>query len=103
VAHMRCRIDGIVDGGRGGGLVDEGHGLVAACVCDAYVDRDYWDGRGLFCPKRRSGVDGGSGDEGVSGGRGGTVPPYLTFFGSQTFGYVVPDYEGDDNRVVEGS
>ena len=47
------------------------HFLVVAQVQAAHVHRNYWQTRNkLFCP-----LDS-------------TIPPYLTFYGSQTFGYV---------------
>ncbi|KAL7565479.1 hypothetical protein ACA910_012218 [Epithemia clementina (nom. ined.)] len=47
------------------------HSLVLAQVETAYVHSHYWDGqKKLFRPQNQH------------------VPPYLTFFGSQTFGYV---------------
>ena len=52
-------------------LVDDEHYLVSATVVDAYCHGDYWDKeKNLFRPSTTS------------------APPYLTFFGSQTFGYV---------------
>lgn len=53
--------------------IDSEHILVLAEVTQAYVHSKYWDSKKkLFRP--------------VPG-----VPPYLTFFGSQTFGYVVSE------------
>ncbi|KAL9181959.1 hypothetical protein ACHAXT_012302 [Thalassiosira profunda] len=52
-------------------IIDEEHLLVMAEVIDAYVQESYWDGEKLlFRPLSRD------------------VPPFLTFFGSQTFGHV---------------
>jgi len=52
--------------------IDHEHLLVMAEVIDAYVHPSYWDvNKLLFRPLSTD------------------VPPYLTFFGSQTFGYVM--------------
>ena len=52
-------------------VIDDDHLLIMAEITDAYVHRSYWDTKKLiFRPL------------------GGDVPPYLTFFGSQTFGYM---------------
>ena len=96
VAHMRCRVcallgpnssdnhddatknDSSADTGQS--VADEDHLLIMAEVVDAYVHSSYWDStKLLFRPMSKEG--------------GQTVPPYLTFFGSQTFGYVVPSHE----------
>ena len=49
-----------------------GHWLVRAEMSEAYVQRRYWNGKQL-CP------------------RDATVPPFLTFLGSQRFGFVVAE------------
>jgi flavin reductase (DIM6/NTAB) family NADH-FMN oxidoreductase RutF len=68
IAHIYCKIDEVFDGG--GAIVDDEHYLVAATIVDAYVRNDYFDTtKNLFCPCE--GAD-----------------PFLTFLGSQTFGYV---------------
>jgi len=52
-------------------IVDDDHLLIMAEVTDAYVHSSYWDDKKqLFRPISSA------------------VPPYLKFFGSQTFGYV---------------
>ena len=52
-------------------IIDDDHLLVMAEVIDAYVHRSYWNEKKLlFQPLLAD------------------VPPYLTFLGSQTFGYV---------------
>mmetsp|Transcript_25623 Transcript_25623/g.74129 ORF Transcript_25623/g.74129 Transcript_25623/m.74129 type:complete len:288 (+) Transcript_25623:181-1044(+) len=71
-AHIHCRTSAIVDE-PATGIVDEEqqHHLVMAEVIDARVDSSYWDAaKRQFRPMRED------------------VPPYLTFFGAQTFGYV---------------
>ena len=53
--------------------IDDDHILIIAQVIDAYVQPSYWDCKKLiFCPQ----------------GTEAEAPPYMTFFGSQTFGYV---------------
>ena len=94
VAHLRCRVYALLgpqssdnldatnekESGANASMrpaVDEDHLLIMAQVVDAYVHSSYWDpNKLLFRPVRKEGDQ--------------TVPPYLTFFGSQTFGYVVP-------------
>jgi flavin reductase (DIM6/NTAB) family NADH-FMN oxidoreductase RutF len=66
VAHMACHAVRVTV------CADEDHYLVAAQIDLAFVRTDYWDiAHNLFRPAAT------------------TVPPYLTFFGSQTFGYVM--------------
>jgi flavin reductase (DIM6/NTAB) family NADH-FMN oxidoreductase RutF len=73
VAHLHCRTYGVtatpaLDPSYS---IDGKHLLVLAEVIDAYVQPPYWDSKKLlFCPQATE------------------VPPYLTFFGTQTFGYV---------------
>ena len=60
--------------------MDEDHSLISADVTDAsYVRRDYWnEDKKQFQPTKEQ--------------RGGTnvfPPPYMDFFGSQSFGYIV--------------
>lgn len=90
VAHLKCRtcaiigtadkIDGsIMENSDGQNVcdnshtaaIDHNHLLVMAEVTDAYVHQSYWDNKKLLFRPLSS-----------------DVPPYLTFFGSQTFGYV---------------
>jgi hypothetical protein len=79
VAHIQCRIlsiqtaDSMInDQSTMSETVDNDHMLVFGQIIKAYVHEEYWDTtKNLFRP------------------RNDTVPPYLTFFGSQTFGYVV--------------
>ena len=77
VAHLHCRTCDVMN-------TDQNHEhlLLSAEVVDAYVEPSYWDTeKQLFCPQKPD------------------VPPYLTFFGSQTFGYVTApaekEYESD--------
>jgi flavin reductase (DIM6/NTAB) family NADH-FMN oxidoreductase RutF len=70
VAHLQCRVTNMYtnDGER-----DADHRLVLAQVERAWVRDDYWNkDKNLFIPLTE------------------TTSPYLTFLGSQTFGYVVP-------------
>lgn len=69
-AHMHCRTYAVVDE-PATGIIDEDHHLVMAEIIDAYVDELYWDAtKKQFRPTTED------------------APPYLTFFGAQTFGYV---------------
>lgn len=71
VAHIACSIVQVLDSAS-----EQDHFLVQAQIEAAYVDSRYWDTtKNLFRPKDVS------------------TPPYLTFFGSQTFGYVVCENE----------
>jgi flavin reductase (DIM6/NTAB) family NADH-FMN oxidoreductase RutF len=62
VAHLVCRVESIQE--------EAGHLLVRAQLKQAWVRKDYWDGK-TFVAQRED------------------VPPYLTFLGSQRFGYVL--------------
>lgn len=90
VAHLRCRTYAVIGPHPSDSLgemsnnandtrrpsIDDDHLLIMAEVIDAYVHPSYWDPtKLLFCPQQNEGEE--------------TVSPYLTFFGSQTFGYVV--------------
>lgn len=76
VAHLHCRTYGVVLNSpleHQSHSVDEDHWIILAEVIDAYVQPSYWDSNKLlFCPQ----------------GNETEVPPCLTFFGSQTLGYV---------------
>lgn len=95
VAHLRCRVYALLGSQFSDNLdatnekkessantstqptIDDDHLLIMAEVFDAYVNSSYWDStKLLFRPMTTEGEQ--------------TVPPYMTFFGSQTFGYVVP-------------
>ena len=89
VAHLHCRVynsmknDDSSDNNNNDNdssninhndIIDQGHILILAEVIDAYCRSDYWDPiKKLFRPIHPE------------------APPYLTFFGSQSFGYVVAD------------
>lgn len=90
VAHLRCRTYAVIGPHPSDNLgemsnnanstkrpsIDDDHLLIMAEVIDAYVHPSYWNPtKLLFCPQQREGEE--------------AVSPYLTFFGSQTFGYVV--------------
>jgi flavin reductase (DIM6/NTAB) family NADH-FMN oxidoreductase RutF len=65
VAHMVCRVQQILDT-----TYNDDHWLVVAQIEAASVHPSYWDAaKNLFRPL--------------------CAPPYLSFFGSQTFGYVM--------------
>jgi len=69
VARMVCRVNRILEG-----AIDSEHLLVLAVTHRALVRTDYWDQeKVLFRPMLAD------------------TAPYLTFFGSQTFGYVVSE------------
>mmetsp|Transcript_20452 Transcript_20452/g.30135 ORF Transcript_20452/g.30135 Transcript_20452/m.30135 type:complete len:290 (-) Transcript_20452:25-894(-) len=80
VAHLVCKTYRIVDG-KDGNAIDDDHHLILAEVKEAYVQRDYWnEGKNQFQPMTKK-IE-----------RGESQPaPYLTFLGSQRFGYVVPN------------
>jgi flavin reductase (DIM6/NTAB) family NADH-FMN oxidoreductase RutF len=71
-AHMLCRTYAVLDDEpAAGGVIDEEHHLIVAEIVDAHVDASYWDTtKKQFRPMKED------------------APPYLTFFGAQTFGYV---------------
>ena len=70
VAHLECIVRDIVDNAE---WIDASHYVVFAKVTSAYVHPKYWNvSKKLFQPSQG-------------------YPPYLTFFGSQTFGYVSPN------------
>ena len=73
VAHMRCRTISVMTGNENDNdFIDNEHYLVSAEIIDAYVHPNYWDEKKhQFRPLSEN------------------VPPYLTFYGAQTFGYVV--------------
>jgi flavin reductase (DIM6/NTAB) family NADH-FMN oxidoreductase RutF len=65
-AHLRCVVNKIDPDSNGG------HNLLHCTIEEAFVKKEYWDGKN-FAPTNAN------------------VPPYLTFFGSQRFGYVTTD------------
>lgn len=72
VAHLQCKAYNIIQES----LIDDNHLLILAEVTRAYVKPSYWcSDKNLFRPTAK-------------------VPPYLTFFGSQTFGYVSSEHCG---------
>lgn len=83
VAHLKCAIHHIASEHEK--FVDNEHNLIIADVIEAYVHCDYWDGtKNQFFPQQR----GGSDNETTRPSSSSLPPPYLTFFGSQKFGYV---------------
>ena len=67
IAHLHCRVYSMMQGP----VIDDAHYLVFGEVVRAFVHSSYWDSaKCLFRPNDAS-------------------RPYLTFFGSQTFGYIV--------------
>lgn len=76
VAHLHCRIHRILHDDN---LIDSEHYLVLADVKRACVHADYWNGDKNIFQSRLPGF-----------------PPYLTFFGSQTFGYAHPAWAEAD-------
>ena len=87
VAHIKCRVNGIVEETNtidpGGDGLDEDHHLILAEVTNAHVKKDYWDEK----KKQFRPIAQKCGDNEAQL----HPPPYLTFFGSQSFGYVVTD------------
>ena len=97
VAHLRCRVYALLGPQFSDNLdatnkkkessantstqptIDDDHFLIMAEVLDAYVNSSYWDSTKLLFRPMTTKTEGEQ-----------TVPPYLTFFGSQTLGYVVP-------------
>jgi hypothetical protein len=113
-AKRACRISSLSSAG------DNDHDLVFASVVRAYVHPSYWDSqRNLFYPQQLEATR-GKNDESISqesafAASGGTEeatpvasgaaadlllcpPPYLSFFGSQMFGHVVPFHESNGNK-----
>lgn len=75
VAHLKCCTYRIVDG-KDGSAIDEDHHLILCEVRAAFVQSQYWnEEKKRFQPKCKD------------------VSPYLTFFGSQAFGYVVSEHD----------
>lgn len=67
VAHLKCKVYQIITDP----VIDEDHSLILAQVEAAFVHMDYWNAaKNLFQPQSAD------------------TPTYLTFLGSQTFGYV---------------
>ena len=67
IAHLQCKATRFMEQ-----VVDDDHDLVLAHIVKAFVKTFYWNARqNLFQPQQDD------------------LPPYLTFFGSQTFGHVV--------------
>lgn len=78
VCHIVCKVRAMEE-------VD-GHWLVRAEMAEAFIHRRYWNGKQLC-------------------GRDASVPPFLTFLGSQRFGYVVSEplsvSDSDDGEEEE--
>jgi hypothetical protein len=64
VCHIVCKVRAMEE--------EDGHWLVRAEMTEAFIQRSYWNGKQL-CGRDRS------------------VAPFLTFLGSQRFGYVVAE------------
>lgn len=60
------------------------HHILECEILKGYVKSSHWDKKGQLKP-------------GACGA--GTAPPYLTFFGSQTFGYVLPHLPGSPQQT----
>lgn len=80
MCHIVCKVRSMTE--------EEGHWLVQAEMTEAFVRRSYWNGKQL-CARDPS------------------VPPFLTFLGSQRFGYVVseptddPATQSDDGAAAD--
>ena len=84
VAHLKCIIYDVpsFNNKEQQLLIDDEHNLIMAEVVEAYVRNDYWNqDKKQFCPQIQPTLHCRS--DGFY-----CPPPYLTFFGSQTFGYV---------------
>jgi len=80
-AHLKCHTYNIVSAPEH--VIDENHHLVMAEVTSAFVHSSYWDSsKNQFRPMSRD------------------VSPYLTFFGSQKFGYICDQSQVDHDRSV---
>ena len=83
VAHMVCQIYNIPSLNHNNNddsstIIDEDHDLILCEIIDAYVNCDYWDEtKKQFIPQNDSD------DDAIP-----IPPPYLTFLGSQRFGYI---------------
>mmetsp|Transcript_16093 Transcript_16093/g.39413 ORF Transcript_16093/g.39413 Transcript_16093/m.39413 type:complete len:391 (+) Transcript_16093:45-1217(+) len=106
--HQSMHCDDSIDKGESSNEQDQTqeqmHYVFLAKLVDAYCQEQYWDSnKSLFCAKeevkgRPNGVNADQGGESEttkpsqshSGSSLSTVPPYLTFLGSQTFGQVLP-------------
>lgn len=74
VAHLRCVQIRTIE-------ADGDHFLIMAQITQAFVREDYWDGK-CFAPTHPS------------------ARPFLTFFGSQRFGYVFAEREPFAQRLI---
>lgn len=73
VAHMTCSSYKLIES-----VIDSDHLLILATITAAHVHPSYWDAtKNRFRPER-------------------DAPPYLTFFGSQEFGYIVNEDSGNE-------
>jgi flavin reductase (DIM6/NTAB) family NADH-FMN oxidoreductase RutF len=78
VAHLHCRTYMIHNDDH----VDRNHHIIYAQVIDAFCRSSYWNSeKKLFCPKPGKN-------------------PYLTFLGSQTFGYIVASTENSPEEAT---
>ena len=103
VAHLKCTINDIPSL-QNENMIDDEHHLILAEIYEAHVRSDYWDGRKKrFVPQHQSPTTKmkNHDDKATSSTTTTTTtttttdttstpssPPYLTFFGSQTFGYI---------------
>eukprot|EP00551_Chaetoceros_affinis_P011600 CAMPEP_0203664306 /NCGR_PEP_ID=MMETSP0090-20130426/1738_1 /ASSEMBLY_ACC=CAM_ASM_001088 /TAXON_ID=426623 /ORGANISM="Chaetoceros affinis, Strain CCMP159" /LENGTH=360 /DNA_ID=CAMNT_0050527507 /DNA_START=241 /DNA_END=1323 /DNA_ORIENTATION=- len=95
VAHLKCKVHSIPfldenkddkdNDTRGAAIIDDDHYLIVCDILEAFILSDYWDvTKKRFIPmKQQQHKDSGSISE-----SGSVPPPYLTFFGSQSFGYI---------------
>lgn len=68
LAHLEVRVQSDLTTASG----QDAHHILGCQIVAAYVRSSHWDGK-IFCPKH-------------------CARPYLSFFGSQTFGFVVPTW-----------
>eukprot|EP00970_Alexandrium_tamarense_P009814 scaffold1961_cov219-Alexandrium_tamarense.AAC.22 len=96
VAHMHCRTYAVMGTSSmetnpsretiedcSAPIVDDDHLIIMAEVVNAFVHPSYWDSNKLLFRPRRTADNGEVND--------GKAQPFLTFLGSQTFGYVDVD------------
>ena len=94
VAHLKCRVVPNLPSSSSSSssqvasqsaellMLDKNHYLVVGEIVDAYVKKSYWDSsKKLFRPMAST--------SSCNNQKTQSPPPYLTFFGSQTFGFIV--------------
>mmetsp|Transcript_6207 Transcript_6207/g.7860 ORF Transcript_6207/g.7860 Transcript_6207/m.7860 type:complete len:345 (-) Transcript_6207:67-1101(-) len=102
VAHMKCRVYGVpilpdqeevdkANKASTNNAIDDDHILIVAEIYEAHVHSNYWDRKKQrFVPREAIAAT----DKNNDGTDDSTKasPPYLTFFGTQSFGYVLSSW-----------